>query len=309
MLRRRALLASAAALAAPALVPRRSLGQALRKVKLGSAFTTTTNAMFLMPDLLRPEGIDAEVITFPSLVQRMQAVASGSVDVGNGGLSATMQVATKGFPMSVLANGCDGGWMMLARPGITGFQQLRGKKIGVQNGSIALVSLNWKLRHEGIADQVELLFLDNQDQPVPLARGSVDAICCFEPYATFAELNGFGQRLWVPYDTPMGKTNLGFVASAGLVAREPDLVRTLVRAHVKATERMRTDPSIAVETTVKQFNIDRSVAEASTKNLFFNADSGEAFQGGLRSLADMMLADKMLDGAPNWAEFINTSFL
>ena len=216
MLRRRALLASAAALAAPALIPRASLGQALRKVKLGSAFTTTTNAMFLMPDLLRPEGIDAEIITFPSLVQRMQAVASGSVDVGNGGLSATMQVATKGFPMSVLANGCDGGWMMLARPGITGFQQLRGKKIGVQNGSIALVSLHWKLRHEGIADQVELLFLDNQDQPVPLARGSVDAICCFEPYATFAELNGFGQKLWVPYDTPMGKTNLGFVASAGL---------------------------------------------------------------------------------------------
>ena len=309
MLRRRALLASAAALAAPALVPRRSLGQALRKVKLGSAFTTTTNAMFLMPDLLRPEGIDAEVITFPSLVQRMQAVASGSVDVGNGGLSATMQVATKGFPMSVLANGCDGGWMMLARPGITSFQQLRGKKVGVQNGSIALVSLNWKLRHEGVADQVELVFLDNQDQPVPLARGSVDAICCFEPYATFAELNGFGQKLWVPYDTPMGKTNLGFVASAGFVAREPDLVRTLVRAHVKATERMRTDPAIAVETTVKQFNIDRSIAEASTKNLFFNADSGEAFQSGLRSLADMMLADKMLDGAPNWAEFINTSFL
>ena len=309
MLRRRALLASAAALAAPALVPRRSLGQALRKVKLGSAFTTTTNAMFLMPDLLRPEGIDAEVITFPSLVQRMQAVASGSVDAGNGGLSATMQVATKGFPMSVLANGCDGGWMLLARPGITGFQQLRGKKVGVQNGSIALVSLNWKLRHEGIADQVELLFLDNQDQPVPLARGSVDAICCFEPYATFAEMNGFGQKLWVPYDTPMGKTNLGFVASAGFVAREPDLVRTLVRAHVKATERMRTDPSIAVETTVKQFNIDRSIAEASTKNLFFNADSGEVFQTGLRSLADMMLADKMLDQAPNWAEFINTGFL
>ncbi len=309
MPRRRALLASAAALAAPALVPRASLGQALRKVKLGSAFTTTTNAMFLMPDLLRPEGIDAEIITFPSLVQRMQAVASGSVDVGNGGLSATMQVAAKGLPMSVLANGCDGGWMMLAQPGITGFPQLRGKKVGVQNGSIALVSLNWKLRQEGIADQVELLFLDNQDQPVPLARGSVDAICCFEPYATFAELNGFGQKLWVPYDTPMGKTNLGFVASTGFVAREPGLVRTLVRAHVKATERMRADPSIAIETTVKQFNIDRNIAEASAKNLFFNADSGEAFQSGLRSLADMMLADKMLDGAPNWAEFINTSFL
>ena len=95
MTTRRALLA--AALAAPALVPRASLGQALRKVRLGSAFTTTTNAMFLMPDLLRPQGIDAEVISFPSLVQRMQAVATGDVAVGNGGLSATMQVSTSLF--------------------------------------------------------------------------------------------------------------------------------------------------------------------------------------------------------------------
>jgi ABC-type taurine transport system substrate-binding protein len=65
---------------------------------MGSAFTTTTNAAFLMPRLLKPEGIDLELVMFPSLVQRMQAVASGDVDIGNGGSSATMQVATKGFP-------------------------------------------------------------------------------------------------------------------------------------------------------------------------------------------------------------------
>jgi NitT/TauT family transport system substrate-binding protein len=308
MLTRRHLLATAT-LAAPALIPAGVLGQALRKVKLGTAFTTTTNAMFLMPDLLRPEGIDAEVVTFPSLVQRMQAVASGSVDVGNGGLSATMQVATKGFPMAVLANGCDGGWMLLAKPGITDFKQLAGKKIGVQNGSIGLVSLNWKLRHEGLDGKVQLLFLDNQDQPVPLARGDVDAICCFEPYATFAELNGFGHRLWVPYDTPMGKTNLGFVASIPFIKKDPALVKTLVAAHVKATNRMKDDPAIAVDTTVKQFNMSREIAEASTKNLFFSAESGDAFQTGLKSLAKMMIDDKMLDAEPNWNEFIDTRFV
>jgi NitT/TauT family transport system substrate-binding protein len=308
MLTRRSLIA-ATALAMPAIVARSSLGQTLRKVRLGSAFTTTTNAMFLMPDLLRPEGIDAEVVSFPSLVQRMQAVASGDVDAGNGGLSATMQVATKGFPMSVLADGCDGGWMMLARPGINSFAELKGKKIGVQNGSIGLVSLNWKLRHEGLTGQVELLFLDNQDQPVPLARGDVDAICCFEPYATFAEINGFGKRIWVPYDTPMGKTNLGFVASVPFIKKDPALTKLLVQAHVKATNTMRDNPSIAVQTTVKQFNMSQDIAEASTKNLFFNADSGPAFQQGLKSLATMMIADKMLDTEPKWDEFINTSFL
>jgi len=128
MTTRRTLIAAAAGLlAAPAILPRASLGQTLRVVKIGSAFTTTTNAAYLMPKYLKPEGIDAQIISFPSLVQRMQAVASGDVDVGNGGLSATMQVDVKGFPMCVLANGCDGGWMLVAKPEITSFAQLKGK--------------------------------------------------------------------------------------------------------------------------------------------------------------------------------------
>jgi len=309
MFRRRPFLAAATALAAPAFLPRVVGAQGARKLRIGSAFTTTTNAAFLMPKYLKEDGIAAEIVTFPSLVQRMQAVASGDVDVGNGGLSATMQVAVKGFPMCVLANGCDGGWMLLSRPSVKGFADLRGKKIGVQNGSIGLVSLAWKLKQEGLEGAVELVFMDNQDQPIPLMRGDVEAICCFEPYATLAELQGWGRKLWVPYDTPMGKTNLGFVASVPLVKRDPELIGKVVRAHVHATKEIADDPQIAVKTTMEQFKMNRAVAEASTKNLFFSADSGPAFQDGLKALARMMIEQKLLDREPDWGEFINTSFL
>ncbi len=239
----------------------------------------------------------------------MQAVASGDVDVGNGGLSATMQVATKGVPMAVLANGCDGGWMVVAQPAIKSFQDLKGKKVAVQNGSIGMVSLNWKLKQEKGFGEVELVFMDNQDQPIPLMRGDVAAICCFEPYATLAELNGWGNKLWVPYDTPMGKTNLGFVASTRFIKANPELTRKLVRAHVLATKEIVDNPQIAIDTTIQQFKMSKEVAEASTKNLFFSTESGARFHDGLTSLAKMMIDDKMLDREPDWAEFINTRFL
>jgi NitT/TauT family transport system substrate-binding protein len=308
MLRRHILATAAASFAAPAIVSRASLGQNLRKVKMGSAFTTTTNAAFLMPDILKPEGIDLELVMFPSLVQRMQAVASGDVDIGNGGLSATMQVATKGFPMQVLANGCDGGWMVLAQPSITSFKDLVGKKIAVQNGSIGLVSLNWKLKQEGVFGKVEMAYMDNQDQPIPLMRGDVGAICCFEPYAALAELNGWGKRLWVPYDSPMGKTNLGFVASVNFTKKEPDLTKKMVAAHVRATKEMASNASIAIETTIKQFKMTRDVAELSTKNLFFSADSGAGFVSGLKALSKMMMDDKMLEKEPDWSQFLNLGY-
>jgi NitT/TauT family transport system substrate-binding protein len=211
--------------------------------------------------------------------------------------------------MTVLANGCDGGWMLVANKSITKFSDLKGKKIAVQNGSIGLVSLNYKLKQEGLLGQVDTIFMDNQDQPIPLMRGDVAAICCFEPYATLAVLNGWGHNLWVPYDTPMGKTNLGFVASSGFVKKDPALTKKIVAAHVKATKELIASPAITVQTTIDIFKMTKEVAEASTKNLFFSVESGAPFEAGLKALAKMMIDDKLLDKEPDWAEFLNTSYL
>ncbi len=299
---------TAAALAAPALIGR-ARADDMTKIKIGSAFTTTTNAAFLMPKYLKADGVEAELVLFPSLVQRMQAVASGDVQVGNGGLSATIQIDVKGFPMTVLANGCEGGWSMIAKPDITSFEQLRGKKIAVQNGSIGLASLLWKLRSEGLDGSCDIVFLDNDKQPIPLYRGDVDAIVPFEPYATFALVNGWGRKLWTPYDTPMGRTNLGFVAATDFVQKHPELTRKIVSAHVRATQELLDHPDIALETTMKQFNMPRNIAEPSNQNLFFTTDSGSKFQDGLHALAKMMIDSKMLEREPDWGRFINTSFL
>lgn len=312
MLRRNLLVvaaAVAASFAAPAIVPRASLGQGRRKVRMGTALSATTCAAIGMPALLEPDGIDLELVVFPSLVWRMQAVASGEVDIGNGGLSAAMQLATRGVPMQILANGCDGGWLVLARPSINGWKELVGKKIAVQGGSIGLVSLDWKLKQEGIFGKVELVSMDSRDQPAALTRGDVAAICPFEPYAALAEQNGWGKRLWMPYDSPMGKTNLGFVASAAFVKKEPELARKLVAAHVKATEAVAADPTVALDATIKVFKTTREVAERSARNLFFTADSSAPFVGGLKALSKMMVEDKLLDKEPDWASFLNLGYV
>ena len=306
---RRQLIAAAASLATPALVSRGSLGQSLRKVRIGAAVTTTTSAAFLMPKLLTGEGIDLELVMVPSLVERMQAVASGNLEIASGGLSATLQVAAKGSSVQVLANGCDGGWMVLAQPSINSFKDLAGKKVTVQSGSIGLVSLNWKLRQEGVFGKAEVVFMDNADQPGALMRGDAAAICCFEPYAALAEHNGWGKRLWVPYDSPMGKTNLGLVASQKFAKAEPELTRKMVRAHVKATAEMASSASIAIETTIEQFKTTREVAELSIKNLFFSAESGAPFVAGLKALGKMMVEEKMLEKEPDWGSFLNLGYV
>ena len=98
------------------------------------------------------------------------------------------------------------------------------------------------------------------------------------------------------------------VASAKEVGLGIDLLSLLGR-NVLIEKFTVKNPRIAIETTIKQFNMSQEVAEASTRNLFFSAESGAPFQDGLKALAGMMLANKMLDSEPKWDEFINTSFI
>ena len=71
---------------------------------------------------------------------------------------------------------------------------------------------------------------------------------------------------------------------------------------------MASNSSIAIETTIKQFKMTKEVAELSTKNLFFSADSGAPFVSGLKALAKMMIDDKMLEKEPDWASFLNLGY-
>jgi len=52
----------------------------------------------------------------------------------------------------------------------------------------------------------------------------------------------------------------------------------------------------------------KEVAELSTKNLFFSADSGAGFVNGLKALAKMMMDDKMLEKEPDWSQFLNLGY-
>src|SRR5258708_4411137 len=107
----------------------------------------------------------------------------------------------------------------------------------------------------------------------------------------------------------MGKTNLGFVASVRFIKAEPELTRKIVRAHVVATKELVDNPAIAVETTIKQFKMTKEVAEASTGTLFFSTEPGARSQDGLNPLAGMRSEEKMREGDPAGADFINPSFL
>jgi ABC-type nitrate/sulfonate/bicarbonate transport system substrate-binding protein len=307
--RRKALVAGASFVAAPALLSRRGYAVEQRSIKIGSILVGTTMAGELMVKYLKEVGVDAEVLQFPNITQRMQAVAADTVQVGYAGINAAILLASKGVPLQLLANACDGGWNLVGKPEFKTLESLRGKKIAVQPGNICHIALSWKLKSLGMTKDVELVFLNNNDMPIPLQQGQIDAMFSIEPYPTMAKENGWGVDIWNGYDTPMKGRNVAFVASRPFVEKNPVLAREVVKAHVRATKDLIANASFAAETTARVLNMPRPVVDASLKNTFFSVETGEEFDKSIIAMGEMMKESAMLDGMPDWKTFINTSFV
>jgi NitT/TauT family transport system substrate-binding protein len=307
--RRNLVLAGASALAAPAILSRPGHAVEQRQVKIGSILAGTTMAAELMPKYSKEVGVEAEVLQFPNITQRMQALAADSIQIGYGGINAAISIAGRGVPLTVLCNACDGGWLMVGKPEIKSLADLKGKKVGVQPGNICHIALGWKLKALNLAKDVELVFLNNNDMPIPLQQGQIDAMFAIEPYPSLAKVNKWGADIWDGYDTPLGRTNLVFVASTKFVEKNPVLTRELVKAHIKATKELQASPAIAAEVTARVLNLPRDVIDLSLKNTFFSYDSGETFTKTIMALGDMMVESKTAAQLPDWKSFINTSFV
>jgi ABC-type nitrate/sulfonate/bicarbonate transport system substrate-binding protein len=304
--RRRFVIGAAAAVAAPALLSRRGYAVEMKTVKIGSILAGTTAAGELMGKYLKDAGVTAEILYFPNITQRMQAVASGDCQIGYGGINAAMSMQIRGFDISLLANACDGGAYCVGKADLKNLEALKGKKLAVQAGTIAHANIIWKLRSLGLTKDVELVFMNINDMPIPMQRGDIDAMYAFEPYPSLARFNGWASDVWEPYDTPMGKTNLGFVASKEFIKKYPVLARECVKAHLLATRDLARDPAIAVETMVKTLNVAKGVADMAIKNTYFSGDSGDAFKKSVVAMGDMMLEAKILDKGPAWDKFFDT---
>jgi ABC-type nitrate/sulfonate/bicarbonate transport system substrate-binding protein len=301
---------AAAALATSTIGSALAQGVERKSVKIGNVLGGPNVAGFILPKYLKEQaGVDAEVVVFPNITQRMQAIASGDVQIGYGGINAAISLAGRGEPLMLLSNATDGGWYLLGGPKVKTFDDLKGKKCAVQPASISHLCLQWRLQKQNMMKSVELVFLNNNDMPIAMQRGDVDAVMIFEPYAAFTKLNGWASPVWEPYDTPMAKTNLGVIASPDFVSKNPILTKAIVTAHKAATAFLQKDNTTAAEAIVKSLNLPLNVAKESLKNTFFSTDSGPAFRKGVEALGTMMVDAKMAEKLPAWDKFFNTSFL
>jgi NitT/TauT family transport system substrate-binding protein len=311
MIQRRRLLAGAG-LAAAALAAPSVLRAETRTVKMGALRLVHSMPPYFY-EKFAPADLKIEIIVFDSPTDGKNAVVTKSVDFGTFGIAAAILGGAVGEPVVVVGALSNKGMGVISKAGsdIKTVKDLKGKRVGIWPGSTQEVFIMERLRMEGLSiKDVTAVRVPFGEMPAMLARGDVDAYVGAEPGPALSITSGAGQLVEYPYSTPMGGLNMIFGTHEDTVAKNPDLVRTMLKTHRQAVEFMMINKPLVTDMTVQKLGANRAAVDQAlgANNVEYVWKLDGTVQGQAKTYAQQMLELKQIRALPKFDTFLNPTF-
>ena len=311
MIQRRRLLAGAG-LAAASLAAPSVLRAEPRTVKMGALRLVHSMPPYFY-ERFAPADLKIEIIVFDSPTDGKNAVVTKSVDFGTFGIAAAILGGAVGEPVVVVGALSNKGMGVISKAGsdIKTVKDLKGKRVGIWPGSTQEVFIMERLRMEGLSiKDVTAVRVPFGEMPAMLARGDVDAYVGAEPGPALSITSGAGQLVEYPYSTPMGGLNMIFGTHEDTVAKNPDLVRTMLKTHRQAVEFMMANKPLVTDMTVQKLGANRAAVDQAlgANNVEYVWRLDGTVQGQAKTYAQQMLELKQIRALPKFDTFLNPTF-
>ena len=311
MIQRRRLLAGAG-LAAATLAAPSVLRAETRTVKMGALRLVHSMPPYFY-ERFAPADLKIEIIVFDSPTDGKNAVVTKSVDFGTFGIAAAILGGAVGEPVVVVGALSNKGMGVISKAGsdIKTVKDLKGKRVGIWPGSTQEVFIMERLRMESLSiKDVTAVRVPFGEMPAMLARGDVDAYVGAEPGPALSITSGAGQLVEYPYSTPMGGLNMIFGTHEDTVAKNPDLVRTMLKTHRQAVEFMMANKPLVTDMTVQKLGANRAAVDQAlgANNVEYVWKLDGTVQGQAKTYAQQMLELKQIRALPKFDTFLNPTF-
>lgn len=198
--------------------------------------------------LARNEGwLDAKrvrLVEMASATDSLQALVEGKVDGAALTLDEMLKARAKGIPLSVVmifdvSAGAD---MLVAHPGIKQFSDLKGRRIGFEQGAVGGLMLASVLRAAGLTkEDIKLVPLTIDSHRDAWARNQVDAIITYEPVASQLLAQG-AVKLFDSRQIPNIIVDVLAIRSDVLDGNHATAIRHLISAHFRALNHLNRNP-------------------------------------------------------------------
>lgn len=275
--------------------------------------------LFLARDLGHLNNGNLRVLEQPSSTASLMALASGQVEAAALTLDEVLATREGGLDLQVLwvfdeSAGAD---VVVARPSLTQIQQLRGHRVAVENTATGALMLVRTLAEAGLApsDVIKVPLAGNQ-QVQAYEVGEVDAVVCFEPYATL--LTNLGAKRLIDSRQFPGLIVDVMVARPASLQTSPRQFAQLAAGYFQALSMMRHSPSMAYRMLAPTLGISEPELEAALHGVEMKSlgdnhallqGAAPRFLGTAQTLAELMLKAGLLTAPARLTDLVAPQFL
>jgi len=289
-----------------------SAAESAVQATVGTWKTAQTLTPYFYEDFV-PGGSTVEVKPFTNPGDQKTALLAGSLDMTGTTIPTAIQAAAAGEPIKIVTSLCKkcSALVVGKDSDIQSADDLKGKTIAYVPGTMHHVLLLDVLRRAGLdpAKDVTLTRIDFFDMGQALAGGQIDAFLSGEPYPSQAVQDGYGRILSYPYfDDSIGTINAAMIVTEDTIQSKPELVQTLVDAHIAAAQFMNEDQDAWLDKAAS-FGTDKALLQASADNIELCWDIDEVFIQNTKNLAQQMVELGMIDHVPDIDALFDLSFL
>jgi NitT/TauT family transport system substrate-binding protein len=153
-------------------------------LRVGTNIWPGYEPLYLARDLGYLDGSPTKLVEYPSATEAMRGYRNGLLEAVALTLDEVLLLADAGMaPRVVLVMDIsNGGDVVLGRPGIACVEDLRGRKVGVENTALGAYVLSRALELGGLSPgDVEVVSLGVHEHERAFTGGAVDAVVTFEP--------------------------------------------------------------------------------------------------------------------------------
>lgn len=250
------------------------------------------------------EPLRVQLVELLSNSDSLQALSAGTVDGAGLTLDEVISARAAGLDLKIvlvfdISAGAD---VLLARPGITRLEDLRGMRVGVEQTGVGALMLESALKTTRLkATDIKLVSLTADQHLAAFRSGKVDALVTFEPFASQIMATG-AQRLFDSRAIPDSIVDVLAISTKALQAN-PKTLRALIVRYFKAMDYLRQNPGEATRMMAPRLGLTPEAVQAGyvglkmpdlEENRRLLSGSSSPLEIASDKLAKLMLREKLL---------------
>jgi NitT/TauT family transport system substrate-binding protein len=321
---RRHLLVSTAALVASASLAAPAIAQARTKIRLGHLHVVAVDSHILAGIDLKSferQGIELELIAFDTGPETFEAMAAGKLDLLSAG-GVIADYLARGYGRLFLINDIEIATAQLwVRPdlGVSGFADLKGKRIATTQRTTAHIFLDRALRANGLRlSDVEIVNARMSDSVAAFIAGEVPAVALWVPFniAVRDRLPGAVRLVDASAFYPQSAVVGGWVASREYYGANKETLAGIIRGWADANDFMVRN-SIAAAIALQRSHYRHTpladiIEQLKAQKMFTSREWKRLYADGtvvkwLQQASDFFMADAKVSDATPASEYFDPS--